>query len=63
MNELLRKIDKQEYNETRFVIDKNKITRSDLDTLRLYAEQYDGAGYPGLMRPLGIFETILSRYE
>ncbi len=42
------------------------LSRSDLDTIVLYAEtfiKFGGNGFPGLMKPRGNVEQVLSIYE
>lgn len=38
------------------------LSRADLDTIILYAEYFDGQGFPGLMKPLGGVREVLSKY-
>ena len=66
---LIKDIDKKivTWNErSSFTLKKVKnLSRSDLDTLRLYAETFiasGGCGFVGLMKPLGEIAKVLYRY-
>lgn len=40
----------------------SNLSRSDLDSILLYVDSWDGSRFRGLMRPLGAVATVLKAY-